>query len=200
MMRRRLSGFTLLELLIALSIFGVVSLMAFSGLDSSLKTRERIEAQADRLSQLQKSFHLMRQDFEHAVPRPVRDQLGDLNRKNAFLPVENGVLFTRGGRENPLNIKRSNMERVGWGIKENKLVRARWQALDQPNEQIIDEIAYLEGVESLSFRYMGDDGRWIEQWPPLNTLEEGPELPRAVEVNVSLSDLGNISRIFLLPF
>jgi general secretion pathway protein J len=200
MIRQRLGGFTLIELLVALSIFGLVSLIAFSGLDSSLKSRERIEQQADRLSQLQKSFHLMRQDFEHAVPRAVRDQLGDLNPKNAFVPVENGLLFTRGGRENPLNIKRSNMERIGWGIKENKLVRARWQALDQPNEQIIDEVAYLEDVEALSFRYMGEDRRWIEQWPPLNTLDQGPELPRAVEINVTLSDLGDISRIFLLPF
>lgn len=198
MIRRR--GFTLIELLVAISIFGLVSLIAFSGLESSLRTRERVEAQSERLSQLQKSFHLMRQDFEQAVPRTVRDKLGDPGQNNAFLQVQNGVLFTHGGRENPLNLARSNMERIGWGIKDGKLVRARWQALDPAFEEVIDEVAYLEDVEEFRVRFLNDERRWLEQWPAPNAGPDAPPLPRAVEVNVTLKDMGTITRVYVLPF
>lgn len=193
-------GFTLIELLVAISVFGLVSLIAFSGLQSTLQARETLAEQADRLTQLHKSFHIMREDFEQVVPRTVRDQLGSPSSDNAFISVDNGVLFTRGGRENPLGLPRSGLERLGWGIKEGKLVRARWQALDPGNEEIIEEIEYLEGLQALSFRFLDDELEWIEQWPPLNVIAEGPLLPRAVEVTLELEDVGVLHRVFVLPF
>lgn len=201
--RRSHRGFTLLELLVALAVFGVVSLMAFSGLNTTLDARRNIEQQAERLMQLQKVFNRMRDDFEQAVARPVRDHLGQPNPKSAFVQVEQGVLFTRGGRPNPLGLPRSSLERVGWGIKEDKLVRVRFQNLDEGVEPIFTESEMLDGVRILGFRFLtmeSGEAQWLEQWPPLNSANPGPELPRAVEVNLELDDFGVITRIFVLPF
>lgn len=197
----RQRGFTLLELLVALSIFGLVSVMAFTGLDSSLKARQTTEAQSERLIRLQKAFNLMREDFEQALPRPVRDQQGDLLPQSAFQQEGEGVSFTRGGRANPLGLKRSSLERVGWGLRDGKLTRIRWQALDQPFEPKAEELPLLEDIDELRFRFMGADKRWQEQWPPVsNQPNAGPQLPLAVEVTLETKDLGEIVRIFLLPF
>jgi len=199
----RTRGFTLLELLVALAVFGVVSLMAFSGLNTTLEARRSIDQQSDRLIQLQKTFNLMRDDFEQAVPRPVRDHLGQPNPKSAFVQVEQGVMFTRGGRQNPLDLPRSDLERMGWGIKDDKLVRVRFQNLDEGIEPIFTESEMLDKVRFLSFRFLTQDAsgfRWIDQWPPLNSAELGPELPRAVEVNLELEDMPPLTRIFVLPY
>lgn len=192
-------GFTLLELLVALSIFGLVSVMAFSGLDAALSARESTERQAERLIQLHKAFNLMREDFEQAVNRPVRDQLGDRDDKSALVAFEGAVVFTRGGRPNPLNLPRSSLDRVGWGLKDGKLMRSRWRSLDQPMEPEVGEYDLLDKVKRLQFRYLAADKRWIEQWPPVNqTNPQG--LPHAVEVTLELEDLGSLTRIFVLPF
>lgn len=200
MLPARSRGFTLLELLVALSIFALISVVAFTGLQSSLDSRERTTAQADRLIEIQKAFNFLRQDLEQVVARSVRDQLGDRNAQNAFEQTLDGIVFVRGGRDNPLGLPRSSMERIGYALQDNALVRSRWRALDQPSEPEIDELPLLEDVEELSFRFLAADKRWVEQWPPANVGETGSLLPLAVEVRLELADYGALNRIFLLPY
>jgi general secretion pathway protein J len=198
--RARNTGFTLLELLIALAIFALISVIAFTGLRSTIDSRERINAQADRLIEIQRAFDFFRRDLEQAVPRPVRDQLGDFNPNSAFRQVPEGIVFTRGGRRNPLGLERSGLERLGYGLQDGTLVRSRWLALDQPPDPAIEELPLLADVESLNFRFLGPDKHWVEQWPPLNSVSPEPGLPQAVEVTLELPGYGSINRIFLLPY
>ena len=53
-----------LELLIALAIFGLLSVMSYSGLTTVLDQHARTDAAADRLGELQKIYLLMQRDFE----------------------------------------------------------------------------------------------------------------------------------------
>src|SRR5690625_440889 len=115
--RRRHNGFTLLELLIALSIFALVSVIVFTGLQSSLDSRERTNLRADRLIEVQRALNCLRQDLEQAVPRAIRDQMGDFDPKNAFQQTLDGIAFTRGGRSNPLGLERSSLERLGYSLE-----------------------------------------------------------------------------------
>lgn len=200
MSRLRQHGFTLIELLVALSIFALISVIAFTGLQASIDSRERTNLQADRLAEIQKAFNFMRQDLEQAVPRPVRDQMGDLDPKNAFQEVLDGIVFTSGGRSNPLGMERSSLERLGYGLKDETLIRSRWLALDQPPDPAIEELPLLTGVTALSFRFLGPDKRWIEQWPPLASDTPFAELPQAIDIVMELVDFGTINRIFLLPY
>jgi general secretion pathway protein J len=78
-MRRRtfktsLAGFTLLEMLVALAIFALLSVMSYGGLRSVMEQQAATELEAEQLGQLQKIYLLMQRDFEQAVPRAVRDE------------------------------------------------------------------------------------------------------------------------------
>jgi type II secretion system protein J len=57
--------------------------------------------------------------------------------------------------------------------------------------------ALLDGIESLEFRFMLDNGEWSAEWPPL--AQAGPSglrmRPRAVEILLTLNDDGEISRL-----
>lgn len=193
-------GFTLIELLIALSIFALISVIAFTGLQASIDSRERTTLQAERLHEIQMAFNFIRQDLEQVVPRPIRDQMGDLDPKNAFQLVLDELVFTSGGRSNPLGVERSSLERLGYGLKDDTLIRSRWLALDQPPDPAIEELPLLTDVTALSFRFLGPDKRWIEQWPPLASDTPVAELPQAVDVVLELADFGTINRIILLPY
>jgi len=79
-------GFTLLELLVALSIFGLLAAMSYSGLQAVLQQQSYTEQAAERLGALQKLYLIMQRDIEQIVARPVRDEFGDTQQ-----PVVGGI-------------------------------------------------------------------------------------------------------------
>lgn len=77
-MKRRNGGFTLIELVVALAIFAVLSALVYSGLRTVLDARSHTDRQAARLAQLQTMFTLLERDVEQAVARRARDELGGI--------------------------------------------------------------------------------------------------------------------------
>lgn len=200
--RKPQAGFTLIELLVALSIFAVLSVMAYGGLNTILDTDQHTSAQMNRLSDLQKTMLLVQADIEQMRPRPIRDLYGTATA--AMRSVANEpyrvLEWTRGGRQTYLQTQSSSLMRVGYGLRNNKLLRYHWGVLDQApdSEPYLAEL--LDNVERLSFRFLDDQLEWHEQWPPVNLNASTPpdlsKLPKAVELTLELTDWGEIKRLF----
>lgn len=191
----RSSGFTLIELIVATAIFALVSVMAYGGLRSVLASGAAVGAEVERLSALQRTFSIITTDFAQAVPRPVRDALGD--QVPALLTKVDNVRFTRAGMPNPLALRRSTLIRVGYGPgKGGTLVRYRWPVLDRAIQEAPDQSVLLTGVRALRFRFFYR-GEWLAFWPPV--AADPPALPRAVTVELDLADYGKVRRLIALP-
>lgn len=197
---RRVGGFTLLELLVALAIFAILSAMAYGGLRSVLDAKRETDRQAERLVELQKAFnHFARDLAQFTGERAIRDEYGDgrhpmVGGKAAPLPLE----FTRAGWRNPGGGARSHLQRVGYLLKEERLVRQSWQVLDRAQDSQPYEAAILSGVSRFELRFMDSNRQWREEWPPAG-INPPPKAPLAVELLVELNDLGEIRRLFRLP-
>jgi len=200
MMRSRQKGFTLLELVIAIGIFALMSAMAYGGLNSVMNSRAHADAQADRLAQLQKAFLIIGRDIEQAIDRPVRDNYGD-----ELPPVSGGgygsaiLELTRSGRANPMALPRSHLQRVGYEVQEDQLLRKVWPVLDRALDTVPYEGVVLEGIKAVDLRFMNADKQWQTQWPEPNLTgspQRPPAMPRAVEISVDLEDWGRVRRIF----
>ncbi|TNF36788.1 MAG: type II secretion system protein GspJ, partial [Gammaproteobacteria bacterium] len=90
-------GFTLIEVLIAIAIFAVLSLLAYGGLQSVITGKQQTEEALLRLRELQLTMNHFQRDFEQLVPRDARDELGGkLHRLSAGLDSDLLVQFTRG--------------------------------------------------------------------------------------------------------
>ena len=194
------AGFTLLELLVALSIFGLLATMSYSGLQAVMTQQYQTEIAADRLSELQKLYLIMQRDIEQVVQRPIRDEFGDVQP-----PLVGGETFelTRGGWRNPIGRQRSRLQRVGYAIEEQQLVRYTWAVLDraQDSEPLVQLLT--EAIEQIQIRYLGVDNEWKEQWPDTETRADASiapsSLPRVVEVTVEHEMYGPIVWLFQLP-
>lgn len=206
MMRAR--GFTLLELIVVIAIFGVMSAMAYGGLSSVLKTRVHVEKSLERTAEYQKAFMRLRNDFQNAHNRPVRDPYG--TTQPAFIGDTNShVTVTRGGWRNPLSQPRASLERVTYYLDPDKkaLIRSSYRVLDQAQDSKPVEVELLESVTELSWRYLDSKREWQTTWPPASlsssTSSSGsstqpPAPPMAVEITLHTDDMGEIVFLFRL--
>ena len=192
-------AFTLIEVLVAFAIFGILAAFAYGALSQTLLSAEILGERMDRLQAIQKSVRYLTQDFLQLAPRPVRQELGD-----SFDPAlltdfssEFALELTHGGWSNPVALPRGTLQRSAYRLEDDELVRYYWTVLDRTLSNEAIAVTILDGVESLLFRYLLDSGDWIEQWPP-PTLP-GPlglrQRPRAVEIVLTLQDEGEIRRI-----
>ena len=192
-------GMTLLELLIAVSIFAILSVLAHGGLGSVLSTRETVSAEADRMADMQRGFARLGRDFEQAAPRNIRDVHGDSQpamQSGGEVDEETQILaeFTLGGKRLLPGQQRSRLQRVAYAIKGNTLLRMNWNVLDraQDSQPYITEI--MSGVESVEIQFLDDAGQWLGNWPADGQLSQG--LPLAVELRFDIENWGELRRVF----
>ena len=198
-LRRVQWAFTLIEVLVALAIFGILAAFAYGALGQTLLSAEMLNARMDRLQAIQKSVRHLSQDFLQLAPRPVRLELGDSigPALQTDLRSDFALQLTHGGWNNPVALPRGTLQRAAYRLEGDELVRYYWTVLDRTlnNEPIA--VTILDGVESILFRYLLASGDWIEQWPP--PTAPGPlglrQRPRAVEIILTLQDKGEIRRI-----
>jgi general secretion pathway protein J len=199
-------GFTLIEIMVAVLISAILSVMAFEAMQNALTSRERIQSNATRLRDVQFAMRSVVQDFSQLVPRPVREPLG-ATFQAALLGTRNtdsAVALTRGGWMNPVGGERSNFQRVRYQLRDKKLYRGYWLALDAPLDPPPQERVLLDQVKSFSVRYMAVGRNWLETWPPPTaggaiTERELRERPLAVEVTIELEDWGKLIRLVEVP-
>jgi general secretion pathway protein J len=70
------AGFTLIEVLVALLILGIMSALGYGTYRAARISAERTEESLKRSREIEFGMRMMVQDFAQAVPRPVRDILG----------------------------------------------------------------------------------------------------------------------------
>lgn len=192
-------GFTLIEVMVAMAIFGVMTVLAYMSLGQTLANAALLTARMDRLQAIQRTMRFIGNDLLTAAPRPVRSELGDSYLPAVQVTASNDYLLaiTHGGWPNPAGLPRSTMQRSVYLLQEDKLLRVYNTVLDATysNNAIATEI--LDGVVSLEFRLIQDNLETINQWPPLGA--QGAYAlqvrPRAVEIILTLEDEGEIRRI-----
>ena len=186
------SGFTLVELIVALAIFGILSaaslsLMRFS-IDAQASSREAL---AD-MGAIRRMHAALTNDLVQIAPRPARDEAG--RRRAAFFGgdgAEGDLLlsFVRRGWTNYDGEARSSLQKVDYRLVEGRLERRAYPFVDGATP--LPSTALISGVESVALRYR-IGGEWRDRWDP-SRLDV---LPEAVELVVTIEGLGPVRQLF----
>ncbi len=211
----RQTGFTLLEVLIALAVTAVVGALAYGSLTAAMDSADGLRDSADRVTEVERAFTLISRDIRQFVPRSVRDEFGQHEPALAGGPVNRFPLtLTRGGWFNPNQQPRSQLQRVNYVLDGDALWRESYPVLDRAPDTEATEVLLLEGVEDFRLEFLGriqdlqvqSDGvsverrNWSENWVA-DVGQPGSVIPPpvALAVILQLEDLGEVYRLYELP-
>jgi general secretion pathway protein J len=187
---RKQKGFTLLEMVIAMAIFAVVMVIVMGGINLVLKSQEQVSTRAKRLAEVQMAVAVLARDLTQIVNRPVRDANGDLT---AILKIDpNSTIrleLTSGGNVNPnAQYQRSTLQRVGYGLENEALIRTTWPVLDRAINTPQLRRHLLSHVAALKVEYLNAKGEYI------NNAAEAI----ALYIDIDLGKEGHYRRTFSL--
>ena len=195
---KKMHGFTLLEVLIAISIFALMSMAAYQILQGVIRSGEISKRHSEELVTIQRAMLIIEQDFTQIVARASRSESEDsddirvLNvAKSLYDSEDEGIEFTRLGWTNPLNmLPRSNLVRVRYRLIEGQLQRQYFLYPDIVAGQEPETQVLLDKIETLNFRFWNNG--WQTTWSNKNTL------PSGIEINFTSKNFGEIKRMFLV--
>jgi len=190
-------GFTLLEVLIAIAIFSIISLSSFTIFDSVLKGDELSKQRSERQNELQRAFLIIERDLTQMSRRSMRLN-GEGPSTNliqssddSFASEEQAIAFVRQGWTNPgLLLPRSDMQAVAYRLTEETLERLHYNFVDSVVGQEPKVRPLIRDVTEISFEYF-DGTKWQEAW-------NQSTLPLAIAIEIKTKDYGFIRRQYLV--
>lgn len=192
------AGFTLIEVVVALAVFAIVGITAFSGLNAILKWQADLEIRSDQIKSIQLTLKYLERDLNRAIARPIRDQYGDT--QPPFSSDGDSIMsLTYSGWRNPAGLLRSNLQRVAYEVNEKQLKRHSWNRLDGAISEDAREVILLEEIEELEIEFLNQNNTWVDRWPPLNSNPTVIGLPRAISIAFDAPPIGRISRLITVP-
>jgi general secretion pathway protein J len=195
MIRTAEQGFTLVELLVSLLIFGMLSAAGVALLSFSVRAQDLTDERLAELGSLRRFGAVVASDLAQAAPRITRDEAGEA--RAAFIGgsgqmEETPLSLVRRGWENLDGSPRPSLQKVRYRLVGNRLERVAYRHVD--GGRAMDPVPLLEGVTSLRLRYRDARGEWRDRWDPAQPAE----LPKAVEMTIGLDRIGAIRQVFLV--
>ena len=166
-MNQSQQGFTLIEVMVAIMLMALVSLIAWRGLDSVTRADQHLQASTEQTEVLLRALNQMQRDIslrasvELTLPRAPEDGAA---KTEGLAAVTVRSSDSKGFR---LDVIRSapvagdGLQRVRWWLKGDSLYRAAAPARDRfplPAEK--DGVVVLTGVSDLQVRVWEADKGW----------------------------------------
>ena len=211
-------GFTLLELLVAITVLSIVSMIAWRGLDSLVATRERLEPEVDEVRSLLTAFGQMERDLTQiANPAFLGLTASPLNVR----VVDGAQLIELARVASPIADRATEVQTVFYRVVDGSLMRQATPplpAFDRANAESFETARLLRNVQSMSVRLWQPPAGWIQPGdfysgqpqtptvpavPPVPTAQPTPQQPGVetapgIEVTLVRTDGKAFRRVFLV--
>lgn len=200
MSRRSETAFTLVELLVALLIFAIISAFAYRALNAILDGREALAKESRKWRDVALAVGRLERDLSAVLARPATGASG-----TPLAPVSSvlessaspdGLALTRSGSPLAENVLAAP-QRIAYRLRDATLERLQWGGVDAaPREEPV-AVPLLKSVAALAFRYLDSHGEWQTAWGLPGDAQT--QLPAAVEMTLTLASGEKIVRLVDLP-
>ncbi len=192
---RHARGFTLLELLIAITVLSIVSLIAWRGLESLTHTRERLAPEAEQVRALLVTFGQIERDLAQVV-------------NTQFVPLSSAPVNVRDGQNAGMDLVRfapvtpgapTAVQTVSYSLRDGQLVRSASPPMNE-----IGATADIEGraanlladVRTLRIRVWQPGQGWVP--PSAAAIADPRRPPPGLEIVLELANGLQFRRVLLI--
>jgi len=187
-------GFTLVELLVALILFGMIAAAGVGLLSFGVRAQAAATERLDEVAGVRRLSMLLTNDLAQTLPRIARDTGGATIR--AFTgndgssdPLVMG--YVRSGWSNPDGLARAEIQRVDIVLNNGQLVRQGYAMVD--GTETTASLLLADKVRSVAMRYRDKGGDWRARWDNA-ALDSAPV---AVEMTVTRTNSPPLTLAFL---
>ena len=186
------TGFTLVEVMITMTILGFILLIIFGGFRLSFSAWERGDSTKEELQRRRIISQLISQQIKSIVPYRIKTEKAEGDYL-AFQGKSQSLKFVSAL---PVRTKRSEgFVYVVYEFKEGSFIFYEQRALNRNffEEEIKEEmkISLLEGVSNIRFEYYREADKeknlmeeWVEEWD----AKEEKKLPKLLRMTISFKD------------
>jgi len=178
-------GFTLVEMLVTLLLFGIIATVATTLTVSATRSFAATDTALAGVTQLEGARAVLSADLGQAAQRP--SMAADGKPMPAFVLTPDGFVVVRRGLSGAL----PNVEKIAWGFDGRSLMRQTFPAIDFAAPG--DTVLMVPGVKAIRLRVAGSQG-WQDSWKPASP----EDLPRAVELTLIRADGRPVTMKFLV--
>jgi general secretion pathway protein J len=194
-------GFTLLELLVAITVLSIVSVIAWRGLDSLVMTRERLEPEADDVRALLTTFGQMERDLAQVTnPRFV-----GLNTAPINVSIADGAIVLQLARiAPPAPDRATEVQTVYYRVVDGTLMRQATAALpgfEPTSTERLESARLLDKVRLMQVRTWSPGTGWIDPNVPVDTsggAAAAPGVVPGIEVTIERENGRTFRRVLLV--
>jgi general secretion pathway protein J len=190
-----MKGFTLVEMLVALAIFGLLSAAGVTVMRFTVDNQAVVRAHTGRIGAFQTTRAILKADLAQAAARRTRAPDGRPVREAFYGASADrpGLLlrFARRGWDNPGAEPRASVQYVEYRLIDGRLERSARPALD--GAQLSAPQVLIDRLRSASVLFLWR-GQWIENLP--GGSEDA--LPQAVRVDMEIDGIGAVSQLFVV--
>ena len=183
-------GFTLVEMVVAVSVFAVISIASYSTMNTVLNGREIINQKNQEISSLQRMHALLKNDLRYAINHSVKNEFGE--NSTIFSANENGQLFAITTLY-PRPFDQGKLKRVFWTFENNKVWRNETSVIDSSEEVGINRREIISNVEQVDFYFFEKEDLVVQR---KTIWDNNDSLPVAIELELELSSKKNYRWFF----
>lgn len=194
-------GFTLIEMLVALAVFAVIGIISAQLLSQMISFTDTAQSRGERLVNFHRVVEIMRRDFQQLTYRSVRDELGEPTYE-VSIGVGSLIEFSRKGWMNPNLRHRSEIQRVAYDLRGDRVFRQYWLVLDRSPDTLPVEQVLMRGVTRANVIAIDQLGSETYFWPPTPEAEsEDEDVPAlaAIKFEIETAEFGPIVHIWNVP-
>lgn len=199
-------GFTLVEVLISLFIFALISAGTMGAMLQTFAAKDRLNIASAELADIAAFRSILRADMNAMTLRPMRDGVG--GTENYLVTTQNPeessaiLTFSRLGRSNPTGAPRGQTERVRYVLRDGQFIRETLPHENPAQREGWSGRVLLDGVENIEVTYRAvmpfQGGQPIdlqlEEW---TVLLGRPGLQERGAVEFKLTDVRGIETVHL---
>lgn len=174
------SGFTLLELVIALTIFALLGLASWRMLDTTVRAQQGVASHEQSLRRLQRAFGVIERDAMQVA-------------SSLMVLGPNTFQLLRSNWRNPHDLPRSERQHVLYRLEG----RVLWRESRGQESPTVMRQKLLDDVTELNWRLFEREVGWSTVWPVGRGAAKAP--PQAFEVVVSTPGFERVRRVWSLP-